>query len=35
MYPNAPMSIDEIRLFSEIAPRVRPLMLNAWLERAS
>ena len=34
VYPNDPMSVDEIRLFSEIAPRVRPLMLNAWLEKA-
>lgn len=35
VYPNAPMSVDEVRLFTEIAPQVRPLTLNAWLEKTS
>ena len=35
VYPNAPMSVDEARLFTEIAPQVRPLTLNAWLEKTS
>lgn len=33
VYPNAPMSVDEIRLFAEIAPRVLPLTLGEWLRR--
>lgn len=35
VYPNAPMSVDERHLFAEIAPQVRPLTLNAWLEKTS
>lgn len=31
VYPNAPMSVDEARLFAEIAPRVLPLTLREWL----
>ena len=33
VYPNAPMSVDEVRLFAEIAPRVFPLTLGEWLRR--
>ena len=32
VYPDITMSADEARLFAEIAPRVRPLMLRKWLE---
>lgn len=33
VYPNALMSVDEARLFAEIAPRVLPLTLDEWLRR--
>lgn len=32
VYPDLIMGADEARLFAEIAPRVRPLMLCNWLE---
>ena len=35
VYPNTAMSIDEVCLFSEIAPQVNPLMLDEWLEKIS